>query len=210
MMDRRRDSGFSLLEILVALTVLGFLLIGLHQGARTALDLWKMQSRQLSGTAEFNSTVRLLRTLLTDVPRNPAAPMNSGGPPPAITFEGTTDHLTFVGDLPNGLGHLLRADMTLRLERARLVLAWKPHQHQVESVIPAITEIELLGGFSRLEFAYWGALGPELPPGWMTEWAGPAIPELLRIRIRGAAVGTRSWPDLIIAPQLATLWADSH
>jgi general secretion pathway protein J len=204
MREYRRDYGFTLLEVLVALMVLGFLMIGLNRGVQTAFDFWNFQSRQLSGRAELDSMVRVLRALLTDLPRNPAAPINAGAPPLAIAFEGTANQLTFVGDLPNGFGDAERADITLTLREQRLVLVWKPHSHEVPSTIPTLTETELFRGFNRVEFGYWGQPAPGSPTEWLSEWAGPAIPELIRIRMSAAKAGARSWPDLIIAPQLAT------
>src|SRR3981081_3722849 len=115
MTERVCDGGFTLLEVLVSLTVLAFLLIGLHHGVRTGLDLWNLQSRQMNATAELDSTFRVLRTLLTDIPRNPALPTNSGAPAVAISFDGTGDHLAFVGDLPSGLGSIRRSDITIAL-----------------------------------------------------------------------------------------------
>jgi general secretion pathway protein J len=203
MTERLNERGFTLLEVLVSLTVLAFLMIGLNHSVRTGLDLWNAQSRQMNGTAELDSTFRVLRTLLTDIPRNPVTPINSGAAF-AISFEGTTDHIAFVGDLPTGLGDIRRADITLQLREQRLILAWKPHRHEMTSTTPGIIESELLDGASRLEFAYFGVSAPGSPAEWATEWAGPSIPELIRIRlslIKGAA---RHWPDVLVAPQLAT------
>jgi len=38
--ETKRKRGFSLLEMLVALTVLGLLMAGLNEGVRTGLGLW--------------------------------------------------------------------------------------------------------------------------------------------------------------------------
>ena len=53
---RRHHSGFSLLEMLVVLIVLGFLMLGLNQGVRTGLAFWTVQSRQIGSTAELDTT----------------------------------------------------------------------------------------------------------------------------------------------------------
>ena len=59
-----RGRGFTLLEVLVALTVLGVLMVGLGQGVRLSLALWQAQTRRLAETAELDAGARALRGLL--------------------------------------------------------------------------------------------------------------------------------------------------
>jgi general secretion pathway protein J len=204
MTERLNEAGFTLLEVLVSLTVFALLMVGLDHGLRTGLDLWNAQSRQMNGTAELDSTFRVLRILLTDIPRNPATPINSRGGSDAISFEGTTDHIAFVGDLPTGLGDSRRADITLQLREERLILAWRPHRHETASTEQPVIDSNLLDGVSRLEFAYFGVAAPGSPAEWLTEWAGPTLPELIRIRVSLRKAAAHRWPDVLVAPQLAT------
>ena len=41
-----------------------------------------------------------------------------------------------------------------------------------------------------------------MPAGWQVQWEGPAIPELIRLRLVFAEGDRRRFPDLIAAPQL--------
>ena len=199
---RRHPGGFTLLEMLVVLIVLGFLMLGLNQGVRTGLVFWTVQSRQIGSTAELDTTSRLLRMLLTGLPVAPAAAVNPGAAPIALAFTGAADHLSFVGDLPTGLGTTRRADITIELRGGRLVLVWSPHRHELASTKPASTDTELVRGIARLDLAYWGTTAPDSPPGWLALWDGPALPQLVRIRLTFAKGDGRHWPDMIVAPQL--------
>jgi general secretion pathway protein J len=198
----RHHRGFTLLEMLVVLIVLGFLMLGLNQGVRTGLGLWTVQSRQIGNTAELDTTARILRMLLTGLPIAPAAAINPGAAPMALSFAGAADHLTFVGDLPTGLGNTHRADITIEARGGRLVLVWSPHRHELASTKPASNDTELLRGVARLDLAYWGTTAPDLPASWLAQWEGPAIPQLVRIRLTFAKGDARHWPDMIVAPQL--------
>ena len=114
----RRQGGFTLLEMVVVVAVLGLLMVGLTHGVRTGLALWEAQSRRVGDTAELDAAARILRSLLTGITPSVATPGTGG----AVQLKGTTENLVFVGDLPTGLGTTQRADITLELSRGKLVL----------------------------------------------------------------------------------------
>jgi len=199
---RQPQGGFTILELLVALSVFGFLLIALSHGVSTGLSIWNIQTRQASRTADLDSAARLLRSLLTEVASSPAISINPGSQPVAIAFTGTANQLSFVGNLPTGLGTDQRADITLGLEGNRFVLDWRPRRHEIADARPLTNAEAILPGVARLDFAYWGLPAPDAAPIWLEAWDGPALPKLVRIRLSFARGDPRRWPDLIVAPQL--------
>lgn len=195
----RRQNGFTLLEMLVVVVVLGLLMLGLTQGVRAGLALWGAQQRRLGETADLDTGARLLRSLLTGLAASQAGA--AGANPVAV--KGDSEHLSFVGDLPTGLGTTRSADISLGLHNGNLVLSWTPHRHEVPlGPPPKPTDTELIAGVARLQIAYWGATAPDQPPAWQTRWDGPAPPSLVRIRLAFAKGDRRHWPDLIAAPML--------
>jgi len=197
-----RQSGFTLLETLVAVTVLALLMIGLTQGVRSGFTFWSAQTRRSAETAELDATARVLRGLLTAIPVGSAA-AGRGAAASAIAFEGRADRLGFVGDLPTGFGDTRRADITIVLRGGRLMLAWTAHRHEASGgTAPPPTEVELIRGVEGLEFAYWGDPAGGSAAQWLMQWDGPALPQLIRIRLGFGKADGRHWPDLVAAPQL--------
>lgn len=195
--------GFTLLELLVALTVFGFLLVALNYGVRTGLGIWDVQSRHVYKIWDLDATARLFRTLLTRIPTSAAASINPGSPGVAIAFAGTADKMIFVGELPTGFGADTPADITLELLGKRLVVNWQPHRHELAGSSPRPTVSEILRGVDRLEFSYWGMPSPTaVAPAWLAAWEGPSLPDLIRIRLGFSQNDSRRWPDLIVAPRL--------
>jgi general secretion pathway protein J len=193
--------GFTLLEVLVAMVVLAFLMVGLAEGVRTGLALRHAQTRRLGATAELDASMRLLRNVLTRLPVIPGSnrliESETG-----VGIKGEPDRLSFVGDLPSGVGTTRLADITLYVDKKELILAWRPHHHERPlATLPALTRTVLLYGVERLELAYWGAPAGQLP-AWQARWKAQAAPDLIRVRLVFAKHDPRRWPELITSSRL--------
>jgi general secretion pathway protein J len=196
-----RQSGFTLLELLVALVVLGLLVVGLTQGVRAGLTMWGAQTRRVGETGELDAGARVLRVLLGGILAPPPGVAGRGAAGTA-KLEGRPDSLAFVGDLPTGLGTTRRANITLELAQDRLVLRWTPRRHELTTEpAPEPIETELIRGVERLDFAYWGSPSAPQSAGWQAQWDSFNIPELIRVRLAFVKGDRRRWPDLIAAPQ---------
>ena len=192
---RARASGFTLLEVLVALAILGFLMVGLTYGLRAGLALWAAQQRHLNETAELDSAARVLRTILSRIPMAEGRPI--------ARLKGSTDSFAFVGELPTGLGNTRLADMRLTLDHNSLALFWTPYRHQLSAAAaPAPIETDLIPRVAGIELAYYGPPTPNEPPRWQADWDALYPPDLIRVRLVFPAGDVRRWPDLLVAPPL--------
>lgn len=191
-MKAARAAGFTLVETLVALVVLGFLMAGLAQGTRFGFQAWDMQTRMIDEQGELDGVDRVLRTLIQQ--------MDPGTPSGGATFKGSANTLIFTSRLPAISGLTTRrADVILAVDGARrLSVRWTPHRHAMRlGPPPEIREAELLRGVARLEISYWR---PEGNGAWLSAWSARELPGLIRFRIVFARSGTRQWPDIVVAP----------
>jgi general secretion pathway protein J len=187
-----RDRGFTLLEILVALAVLGLLMAGLVQGLRVGVSTWTAQTQKLSANSDLDATDRTLRALIER--------MDPGGVSgrPAL-FKGTEHSLTFTTSLPDPSGAAMSrvVDVLLAVDEShRLQMVLLPHYREAAGTAPAPGRVELLNDVDRIELGYW--LDPQV--GWLTEWRGVVVPKLIRVRIVSRRGSARTTPDIVISP----------
>jgi prepilin-type N-terminal cleavage/methylation domain-containing protein len=189
---RRHERGFTLLEILVALAVLGLLMASLVQGLRASVTAWTNQTRRLTTGADLDSTDRTLRALI--------ARMDPGGITgrPAL-FKGTTHNLTFTTSLPESDGTTMMRDVDVLLavdEAHRLELVMLPHFRDPAAPAPPPGRVVLLRDVDRLELGYW----QDAKSGWQPEWRGVTVPKLIRIRVVTTSGRGRQPPDIVVSP----------
>lgn len=184
-----RQDGFTLLELLVGLVVLGFILAGLSEGVRYGQRATDAQSRLSGGHDALDAVDRVFRRLVAQADPGDA----HSGP----TLQGSQGRLALVSGLPDaasGSGSQ-EADIAIGVDAGhRLMLRWTPHLHAKRfGPPPAPQQVELLQGVERVELAYWS-------DGWHPDWAGPSLPGLVRLRLTFLPGDKRRWPDIVEAP----------
>jgi general secretion pathway protein J len=191
-----RQAGFTLLEILVALVVLGFLLLGLAEGVRFGLRAWDSENRLLDRSADMDAVERVLRGLITAA--------DPGGFTEPSPFKGRASTLDLVTRLPMSAEGMVTRDAAVGLgvdAKHRLVLRWSPHPHaQRLTPAPAAQELALLEGVDHVAFSY--LRGPEQGGGWTDTWELPTLPLLVRVTIDFPKDDRRHWPTIEAAPML--------
>jgi general secretion pathway protein J len=183
------SKGFTLLELLVGIVILGFILAGLTQGVRYGLHAADSQQRMVDAKSEMDAVDRALRRLIVQADPGSA----HDGP----TLHGTEGRLLFVSVLPAAIAGPVAqpANIAIGIDAAhRLVLRWTPHWHaHLFGPPPVPQEVELLTGIDGVHFAYWAN-------GWHDSWDDAALPALIRIRIVFPPGDPRHWPDIVVAP----------
>ena len=192
-MTRQRDGGFTLLELLVALVVLGFVLAGLSGGVRYGLRAADTQARTLAERSELDAVDRAVRNLIEQ--------MDPGTVRDGTGMQGTAGRLVFVSELPAASGLPTRhADIALGLDGARrLVLRAVPHlPGRPFGPPPLPVEEELLRDVDHVEFSY---LGRDAGAGWASAWGGKELPASIRLRVVFPPGDRRHWPDIVASPR---------
>lgn len=202
--------GFTLVELLVALTLLGLLMVALFGGLQLGARAWETTGERLDDSARLQLVQDFLRTRISQTyPLETDGAAGSTG----LVFSGAPDRLAFVTVLPQHLApglHLLALGLVERDDRLHLLLTWRPLAPENEAEDEngaAASERILLHDIAGLELAYFGAVGATEPPAWYSSWDGTVLrlPELIRLRVSFPAGDRRHWPDLVVRPMLDPL-----
>lgn len=178
-MRAKSESGFTLLELLIAITILGLIVVALTGGVRFAGQAWQAQERQSRRHGDLDAVQNVLRQLIVS----------------ASDFRGDGASLRFVGAMPDALARGGLYDIEIRVLANRLVLFWKPH-FRGQLAEGASNSVPLAEGVSAFALTYY------VPPGgWQGTSANRNRPPAL-VQIALGFNDGRSWPPLTIAPMI--------
>ncbi len=206
------QGGFTLLEMLIAMTLLGLVMTMVFGGLRLGTRAWEASDISATNLARLEAVHGFLRRSLA-ASATVIASDDKGKR--LILFDGDGQRLEFATLLPPylGIGGFHRLTLTVSGEGKDRRLALKSRLYQGMGVgtdggtakAGDGEETILMEGIAGIELAYFGALEGNSDPGWHRDWRqAAALPELIRLRLRFAPDDRRHWPELIVKPQLAT------
>ena len=188
--------GFTLVEVMVALTILSLIMLATVSGLRTLANTQGSLEKVTARADEIRSVSSVLRDLFESVVLGSSTGgLTLGGGYAEATYfrmdEGTIEwkaSLQF-GERYGGT-HILR----LAAEEEQLVLRWllptgRPPRDADWSQAPARVMVEQLQEFGL-------AARQSASEDWQQNWRGEDPPTAVRMRIKAS---DRYWPDLVMA-----------
>ena len=195
--------GFTLLELLVAVSLVALLSVLLFGGLRIGLRSADAVDRRVDRSAQIALAYDFMQNELADARPLPTQPGALRSP---IDFAGEPDGLSFVAVPPDDVAlggfQLFQVALQGQGQNRRLVVSWKQVERGATAEPTMVQPSILLDGVTSVEFAYFGAVDRNRPPEWQDHWTDMlTLPQLVRLRIAMAD----HWraPDLIVAPRLA-------
>ena len=177
-----RDNGFTLLELLVVVAVLGLMVILLTDSLRAASSAWHKIARHDADDRQLALGTALLSHLLSQ-----AYPARTGDVlHPSVRFDGRSDGIAFLAPLPRALGYGDIGVYTMQLTNAgTLRLDWRLDRSAraaVAAVVPGGSEL-MTNDIVNCSFSYYGVMDNDGDARWHSTWRGQtSLPSLIRLR----------------------------
>jgi general secretion pathway protein J len=190
--------GFTLLEMLVAITLLSFLSLVLVTSLRIGTHIWGKADNTSLGENAVRTAQRVLDRDLGRLYPLFVAPSATDG---FVDFDGTPSRLTFLSTAGQESGLIKRITVSAAPDGSDLSLHYSSALELAPSVI--LSSGPLLRHLASLRFAYFGADDRAHEPGWRSTWQHMrSAPLLIRISVvtKGTEYGT--WPELVVRPRI--------
>jgi general secretion pathway protein J len=197
---RRRDAGFTLLELLVSLMVFAVLAALVYGTVRMGSRSWQAGAERIDEADALRIGWSFVQGALAASRPVPAEDAEATG----VLFRGATTAVEFVAELPAYLGTGGLHVLNLRLDRdaegsGRLVLRRTPFDPGTGAADPEAAgraqEVVLVEGVEALAIQYYGVAGDDEGPRWHAEWKQEEVlPTLVRADV--ALEGGGRWPVL--------------
>ena len=202
----RRD-GFTLVELLIAMTLLVLIVLILFDALNLASRAWDDNDFAEGRVSETTMTREWIRRQLTQA--QPIT-LNAEIGRSELAFDGEPAAVTFIGSIPAHLGGGGLSWIRLRLEDSadgrQLVMDRERYQPDLEPDLepePGQAPRVLIEDIATARFGYFGSLTPEEPAAWHDQWTEVGyLPSLLRLELQFSPARDQPWPILIAAPMI--------
>ncbi|MEQ8344252.1 MAG: prepilin-type N-terminal cleavage/methylation domain-containing protein [Sneathiellaceae bacterium] len=205
------EAGMTLIEVLVAITLLAMLATMIAQGARLTGRAWSTAEQRTNDVDDIETVRALLRRTITRAqPSFASADLSDL----AIQFDGQPERLTLIAPRSGieGGGEWVRQVLYVApYEGAQgLYLAWQVDAPQrggreIDTGPGATDRALLLDHVESVRFGYFGPPSPGEPPTWLTSWTGrQRLPTLVRIEVARDGAARRPWPALTMRTRVNT------
>lgn len=203
---RHKDAGFTLVEVMVVLALLGMLTVLAYGAVSFGAFAWRRTSEHRAKDADRMAVVRVLRESITRAypafrSRNPSDLR--------IRFNGTKDSLELIAPLPEAIeaGVMARERFYVGAFEAGPVLCmdWALDLPAATSGELKPRVVRLADAVSILQLGYFGAVDRLHGRSWHDQWLDmTALPEMVRARIWRVGDTGAPWIDMTVETRTTT------
>lgn len=199
MSGNRYSTGFTLIEVLVGLTLLGLILTMVFSALYTTSQSWQAGDNQ----ANTNDAHRLGLDFIHREIRQAVPVFYLEKDDNRLLFNGERESLQFVSRLPAHRGGSDLYLAALELDKENQALRFSYRLLQIDPGSFTLDDEHskhknILRPISAIELTYYGRESPNEEPSWHDTWEErEQMPQLVRLKILSA--GADKWPELYIS-----------
>ena len=205
-MKKQNQSGFSLMEVMVAMILLSLIMAMIYGGIHSSRKMAEKGIKRINATNEIRVIQELIRRQISRI--LPMAFKEDDGE--FVIFEGDDEHIMYVSPMPGYLGNggpyvqlieIVNSNGGKILQFSHWLLS--DSFEEVDFDDSNIEPIVLLENIKQAEFNF-VKLDEEGEPGeWETEWEEPeSTPLMVKLNIELEDGALMQWPELQVALML--------
>ena len=211
---RPRQVAFTLIEVLIGMSILSIMMLLLFAALRTCVQSWNLGEKKIAEVSQAGIIQNFFQSKLHStlpLKANFLKEDNDEEDRQRFSFEGNESQLQFVSAMPASAGRLGLQLFTMSLQQAEkgdgsdLLVDIKPFFPKSEDEEWQNEEVVILKNISDLRFAYFGldeeaevAQGEEESLSWQDEWLErQVLPKLVSIDIELS--NGKIWPQIVVA-----------
>ena len=194
-----QQSGFTLLEMMVAFSLLALLFLALFSSFHTIGRGWEAADRKLLKTEDTRLISEFLRNQLSQT----IVVQIKGENGPVYAFEGTDHYVRYAAPLQplqhQGGIYLIELSVNRAGSERKLEMRYAPYRPDMswEDALKDVEPVLVYSGLGLVHFDYYAAESDKDDPRWQSEWLDkPVYPLLMRVMIE--AKDHQVWPTLIV------------
>lgn len=198
-MIRRAARGFTLLEVLVAITIFSLVIAVLYAGYRLGMRSWESGERTQAAVSELRLAGSFIRRHAGETFPLAISERRAW----RLWFQGEPERLVFITAMPAYLGQGGMYEMTLEVDDAEedstLTVSRRLLHPDAEAGRPGVDDgpRPLVEGLESATFDYFGITAEDGVASWHRSWVDqPRLPQLVRLRLNSRRAG--AWPDMVI------------
>ncbi len=192
-------NGFTLIEVLIAMTLLGVMVILLFSSLRIAAQSWNAGEHKMAAVNQKAVVYQFFKRHLTAIRPLPMLNTDPTYSSEAVqAFQGFSQSLRFVAGLPASSARkgLQIFSIALDPENSSILLVILTPYRLTEADQEPVKPEVLLENIAGLKFAYFGRIEEFAEPRWQEEWAvAERLPSLIKVSI--ALRDGSYWPDMV-------------
>lgn len=205
--ELNRDNGFTLVELMIGMTMLGLIMLLLFSSLHMTGKSWSLAQKKIDRTDELRIATNFITTRIQQA--IPIVWMDKRQR--EIAFKGMADEINFVSSLPAHRGggglHLLALKLIEEDHQKKLVLQYQSAittKQSFDAFASGSPEsIVVAENINKLEFTYFGKPDAKKDSRWNDEWSSTEqLPQIVRVSI-SSYEPKQNWPELniIIRPR---------
>ena len=198
------NRGFTLVEVLIALTLLGVMMTLLMSTFRAGAKSWDAGEAMASETENQFVVHNFLRSYLENA--RPVIDDFSDEDESEFSFQGDKDYVKFVAGLPanQDRGGLWQFELGLEKNGRSndLMVLVEPFFPEIDEDAELSETLTLLSNVKTFNLSYFGrGEATDQDEDWHDDWEEKSeLPSLVKIELQ--LEEQKQWPDIVIAPQV--------